>query len=66
MYKEQKVSVVMPAYNEEEYIATSVREFGSIPEVDEIIVVNNNSTDNTKIQTGLWICMSASIERGKW
>jgi len=48
MYKEKKVSVVMPAYNEEEYMAIAIRDFGSIPEVDEIIVVNNNSTDNTK------------------
>jgi glycosyltransferase involved in cell wall biosynthesis len=55
MYKRKKVSVVMPAYNEEEYIATAVRAFSLIPEVDEIIVVNNNSTDNTKelaIETG--------------
>jgi len=38
----------MPAYNEEEYIAEAVKEFSSIPEVDEVIVVNNNSTDRTK------------------
>ena len=48
MYKGKKVSVVMPAYNEEEYIAEAVKEFSSIPEVDEVIVVNNNSTDRTK------------------
>lgn len=48
MYKGKKVSVVMPAYNEEEYIAKAVKEFSSIPEVDEVIVVNNNSTDRTK------------------
>ena len=48
MYREKKVSVVMPAYNEEEYIAKAVKEFSSIPEVDEVIVVNNNSTDRTK------------------
>jgi len=48
MYKNKKVSVVMPAYNEEENIYAAVKEFSSISEVDEIIVVNNNSTDNTK------------------
>lgn len=48
MYKGKKVSVVMPAYNEEAYIATAIAEFQSVQEVDEIIVVNNNSTDNTK------------------
>lgn len=38
----------MPAYNEEAYIATAVTEFKSVQEIDELIVVNNNSTDNTK------------------
>lgn len=47
MYKDKKVSVVMPAYNEEENIHTAVKEFGSIQEVDEVIVINNNSTDAT-------------------
>ena len=48
MYENKKVSVVMPAYNEEEYIHTAVFEFKSVQEVDEIIVINNNSSDNTK------------------
>jgi glycosyltransferase involved in cell wall biosynthesis len=47
MYKGLKISVVMPAYNEEKYIFKAVEEFKHIPEVDEIIVVNNNSTDRT-------------------
>jgi len=38
----------MPAYNEEENIAAAVSDFKSIPYVDEVIVVNNNSSDNTK------------------
>lgn len=39
------VKVIIPAFNEEESIALVIRE---IPElVDEIIVVNNRSTDNT-------------------
>lgn len=48
MYEGEKISVVMPAYNEEAYIATAVAEFKSVSEVDEIIIANNNSTDNTK------------------
>lgn len=48
MYQGKKVSVVMPAYNEEKYISTAVREFKALPEVDEIVVVDNNSTDNTR------------------
>lgn len=58
MYKGRRVSVVMPAYNEEAYIATAVAEFKSVPEVDEVIVVNNNSTDNTKelaIEAGAFV-----------
>lgn len=47
MYCGYKVSVVMPAYNEEEFILKAVREFKSIPEVDEVLVVDNNSRDRT-------------------
>jgi glycosyltransferase involved in cell wall biosynthesis len=47
MYNGKTVSVVMPAYNEEKGIGTVVRSFLSIHEVDEVIVVNNNSSDNT-------------------
>jgi glycosyltransferase involved in cell wall biosynthesis len=45
MYREKKISVVIPCYNEEEGIAKVIR---SLPEsVDEIVVVDNNSTDRT-------------------
>jgi glycosyltransferase involved in cell wall biosynthesis len=47
MYNGKTVSVVMPAYNEEKGIGTVVRSFLSMPEVDEVIVVNNNSADKT-------------------
>lgn len=47
MYQGLKISVVMPAYNEEEFIAEAVRDFKSLPEVDEVVVVNNNSKDRT-------------------
>jgi glycosyltransferase involved in cell wall biosynthesis len=43
-----KVSVVIPAYNEELYIKKCLEGFSNqIEKADEIIVVNNNSTDNT-------------------
>jgi glycosyltransferase involved in cell wall biosynthesis len=45
----------MPAYNEEKNISNAVGTFLSIPEVDEVIVVDNNSKDQTKklaIQAG--------------
>ena len=40
-----QIKVIIPAYNEEDAIANVIAEIPSI--VSEIIVVNNNSTDNT-------------------
>jgi glycosyltransferase involved in cell wall biosynthesis len=37
----------MPAYNEEIAIFDAVSSFRALPEVDEVIVVDNNSTDQT-------------------
>lgn len=47
MFSGKGVSVVMPAYNEEENIETSVKEFLSSEYVDEVVVVDNNSDDRT-------------------
>ncbi len=47
MWQGNRVSVVFPAYNEEEGIAQAVRDFGSIEAVDEVLVVDNNSRDAT-------------------
>lgn len=47
-----KISVIIPAYNEEKYIAKVIRLVKKCNCVEEIIVVDNNSTDNTsKIAT---------------
>jgi len=46
MYKSKKVSVVMPAYNEEEAIVQVINDFNR-DFVDEIIVCDNNSVDGT-------------------
>ena len=47
MYRGKRVSIVLPAYNEEQYIRAAVEDF-SVPEVvDEVIVVDNNSRDRT-------------------
>ena len=43
----QKISVVMPAFNEAENIERAIIDFKKIPEVFEIIVVDNNSKDGT-------------------
>jgi glycosyltransferase involved in cell wall biosynthesis len=47
VYKQRRISVVMPAYNEAEGIEASVRDFLALPEVDEVVVVDNNSRDGT-------------------
>jgi glycosyltransferase involved in cell wall biosynthesis len=47
MYNHKKISVVFPAYNEEENIISAIEDFYSTGVIDEIIVVDNNSTDKT-------------------
>lgn len=42
-----KISVVIPAYNEEQSIFQCVQDFKQLSFIEEVIVVNNNSTDNT-------------------
>ncbi|MFD1016473.1 glycosyltransferase family 2 protein [Winogradskyella rapida] len=42
-----KIKVIIPAYNEEASIPLVIKDIPSI--VDEVIVVSNNSTDNTEI-----------------
>jgi glycosyltransferase involved in cell wall biosynthesis len=46
--KYQKVSVIIPAYNEEDTVATVVEVVKKVSFVDEIIVVNDGSSDNTE------------------
>jgi glycosyltransferase involved in cell wall biosynthesis len=47
MWLGRRVSVVFPAYNEEAGIARAVEDFASLEAVDEILVVDNNSCDQT-------------------
>jgi glycosyltransferase involved in cell wall biosynthesis len=47
MYNNKKISIVFPAYNEEKGIKKAIEDFFSLKEVDEIIVVDNNSKDKT-------------------
>ncbi len=47
MFNRKKVSVVMPAYNEEESVYDTVKGFKNIKYVDEVVVVDNNSKDRT-------------------
>lgn len=45
--KYQKVSVIIPAYNEEDTVAQVVKVVSKVPFVDEIVVVDDGSSDNT-------------------
>jgi len=45
MYREKTVSVVIPCFNEEEGIARVIDALP--PSIDEVVVVDNNSTDRT-------------------
>ena len=47
MWEDQRVSVVLPAYNEAANIAIAVRDFAAVSVVDEVLVVDNNSRDET-------------------
>lgn len=47
MYKNKKVSLILPAYNEEESILSVINGFSRVGVIDEIIVIDNNSKDQT-------------------
>jgi cellulose synthase/poly-beta-1,6-N-acetylglucosamine synthase-like glycosyltransferase len=47
MFQGRTVSLVIPAYNEEETIGAVVEEFRQSPFLDEILVVDNNCKDRT-------------------
>lgn len=47
MYKGKKVSLVMPAYNEEDSVVRAINEVYKLKIYDEIIIVDNNSRDAT-------------------
>ena len=47
MHNNYKVSLIIPAYNEEATIAAVIQDFKTQPALDEIIIVDNNSKDRT-------------------
>lgn len=47
MWKDKSVSIVFPCYNEQEGILNAIVDFFNTGIVDEIIVVDNNSTDQS-------------------
>ena len=47
MWRNKKVSVIFPTYNEKESIRAAIEDFFAEGLVDEIVVVNNNAADGT-------------------
>lgn len=47
MLNGKKVSVVLPAFNEAKNIKKAISEFRSVKLIDEILVIDNNSSDDT-------------------
>ena len=47
MWQGKRLSVVLPAYNEARFMARAIQEFQAVGVVDEMVVVDNNSTDGT-------------------
>jgi glycosyltransferase involved in cell wall biosynthesis len=53
MYGDKRVSVILPAYNEEAHIRSAVGDFFLSGVVDEVVVVDNNSRDRTAEQAAM-------------
>ena len=47
MLKKQKISVILPTYNEKDSIRKVIKDFESLGIIDEIIVINNNAKEGT-------------------
>ncbi|MDG2431140.1 glycosyltransferase family 2 protein [Flavobacterium sp.] len=58
-----KITVIIPAYNEEKAIGNVIKEIPSI--VDEVIVISNKSTDNTiKVATNAGATVLSESRKG--
>lgn len=49
MFFKKKISIILPVYNEEDNIFQSIKEIESLNIIDEIIAIDNNSSDQSEI-----------------
>ena len=65
--KYMKVSVIIPAFNEEETVANVINVVKRVKYVDEVIVVNDGSTDNTESEakSAGAIVINHEVNKGK-
>jgi glycosyltransferase involved in cell wall biosynthesis len=47
MYKQSKVTVILPTYNERDSIRQVINDFEALGVVDEILIINNNAVEGT-------------------
>jgi glycosyltransferase involved in cell wall biosynthesis len=47
MYKEKKITLILPTFNEKDSIRKVINDFEELDIIDEIIVVNNNASSGT-------------------
>jgi len=47
MYRNKKISVILPTYNEKDSIRKVIQDFEELGIVDEILVINNNAAEGT-------------------
>jgi glycosyltransferase involved in cell wall biosynthesis len=47
MYKEKKITIILPTFNEKDSIKKVIKDFEDLGIVDEILVINNNAVSGT-------------------
>jgi len=53
MYRDRKVSLILPTYREKDSIRQVIRDFEALGVVDEILVINNNAIEGTSEEVRL-------------
>ena len=64
MKSKPTVSVIIPAFNEEERIQGTIRSVKRLDRIDELIVVDDGSRDRTAAIAGRYADRAAALTRG--